>query len=82
MSMDLSQLPAPNVVLPLNFEAELLRLKTIMRDELRATMPEIDQVLELALESLPVPLPEEDVASAAPVVGEVSGVQLTESIKH
>ena len=52
MSMDLSQLPAPNVVLPLNFEAELLRLKTIMRDELRATMPEIDQVLELESEPL------------------------------
>ncbi len=42
----------------------------------------IDQVLELALESLPVPLPEEDLASAAPVVAEVSNVQLTESIKH
>ncbi len=52
MSTDLSQLPAPNVVRPLNFEAELLRLKTTMREELRATMPEIDQVLELESEPL------------------------------
>ncbi len=52
MSTDLSQLPAPNVVRPLNFEAELLRLKTTMREELRASMPEIDQVLELESEPL------------------------------
>lgn len=42
----------------------------------------IDQVLELALESLPVPLPEEDAAPAAGVSAPVSEVQLSDSIKH
>ena len=42
----------------------------------------IDQVLELALESLPVPLPEEDAAPATGVSAPVSEVQLSDSIKH
>lgn len=52
MSVDLSQLPAPNVVQPLNFEAELQRLKTIVREEMAGVEPEIDSIL--ALESEPL----------------------------
>lgn len=52
MSVDLSQLPAPNVVQPLDFEAELQRLKTIVREEMASVEPEIDTIL--ALESEPL----------------------------
>lgn len=52
MSVDLSQLPAPNVVQPLDFEAELARLKTIVREEMAEVEPEIDTIL--ALESEPL----------------------------
>ncbi|MDH0364245.1 baseplate assembly protein [Comamonas aquatica] len=52
MSVDLSQLPAPNVVQPLDFEAELARLKAIVREEMAAVEPEIDTIL--ALESEPI----------------------------
>ena len=48
MSVDLSLLPAPNVVQPLNFEAELSRIKTLVL----ADMPELSEVL--LLESEPV----------------------------
>lgn len=46
--IDLSQLPAPNVVQPLNFEAELLRLKNLVL----AQLPDLADAL--ALESEPV----------------------------
>lgn len=52
MSVDFSQLPAPNVVQPLDFEAELARLKAIVREEMAAVEPEIDSIL--ALESEPL----------------------------
>lgn len=52
MSVNLSELPAPNVVQPLNFEAELLRLKAIVREEMEGVEPEIDTIL--ALESEPL----------------------------
>lgn len=52
MSMDLSQLPAPNVVRPLDFEGELQRLKAIVREEMAGVEPEIDTIL--ALESEPL----------------------------
>lgn len=48
MSVDLSQLPAPNVVQPLDFEAELARIKTLVLTD----MPELAEVLQL--ESEPV----------------------------
>jgi phage-related baseplate assembly protein len=47
-SIDLSQLPAPNVVLPLDFEAELARLQALVL----ADLPELAEVL--ALESEPI----------------------------
>ena len=47
-SIDLSQLPAPNVVQPLDFEAELARLQALVL----ADLPEMAEVL--ALESEPV----------------------------
>lgn len=52
MSLDLSQLPAPNVVQPLDFEGELQRLKAIVREEMAGVEPEIDTIL--ALESEPL----------------------------
>lgn len=52
MSVDFSQLPAPNVVQPLDFEAELQRLKAIVREEMAGVEPEIDTIL--ALESEPL----------------------------
>lgn len=52
MSVDLSQLPAPKVVQPLDFEAELQRLKTIVREEMASVEPEIETIL--ALESEPL----------------------------
>lgn len=52
MSVDFSQLPAPNVVQPLDFEAELARLKAIVREELREAEPDIDTILELESEPL------------------------------
>lgn len=48
MSVDLSLLPSPNVVQPLNFEAELLRIKALVL----ADLPELADVLQL--ESEPV----------------------------
>ncbi|QXZ10270.1 baseplate J/gp47 family protein [Comamonas sp. Y33R10-2] len=48
MSVDLSQLPAPNVVQPLDFEAELVRIKNLVLTD----MPELADVLQL--ESEPV----------------------------
>ena len=42
----------------------------------------IDKVLELALESQPVPLPEDDVTAAPGVASAVAGVALSESVKH
>ena len=42
----------------------------------------IDKVLELALESLPIPLPEDEVASTVAVVVPPDGVVLPESVKH
>lgn len=48
MSVDLSQLPAPNVVQPLDFEAELARIKALVLTD----MPELAEVLQL--ESEPV----------------------------
>ena len=47
-SIDLSQLPAPNVVQPLDFEAELARLQALVL----AGLPELAEVL--ALESEPI----------------------------
>lgn len=47
-SIDLSQLPAPNVVQPLDFEAELARLQALVL----ASLPELAEVL--TLESEPV----------------------------
>jgi len=41
----------------------------------------IDKVLELALESLPIPLPEEDLTAAPVTAGAVTPV-LQESVKH
>lgn len=52
MSVDLSQLPPPNVVKPLNFEAELQRLKAIVREEMASVEPDIDSLLELESEPL------------------------------
>lgn len=48
MSVDFSQLPAPNVVQPLDFEAEFARIKTLVLQDL----PELEDVLQL--ESEPV----------------------------
>ena len=48
MSVDLSLLPPPNVVQPLNFEAELSRIKALVL----ADLPELAEVLDL--ESEPV----------------------------
>ncbi|MFG5777724.1 baseplate J/gp47 family protein [Comamonas sp. J-3] len=50
--IDLSTLPAPNVVLPLDYEATLAALKTRLADSMRAYVPAIDAVL--ALESDPL----------------------------
>ena len=52
MSVDLSLLPAPNVVQDLNFEAELQRLKAIVREEMADVEPEIDSILQLESEPL------------------------------
>lgn len=52
MSVDFSQLPAPNVVQPLDFEGELQRLKAIVREEMREAEPDIDSILELESEPL------------------------------
>lgn len=52
MSVDLSQLPAPNVVRPLDFEAELQRLKAMVRQEMAEAEPEIDTILSLESEPL------------------------------
>ncbi|OYT90590.1 MAG: endopeptidase La [Burkholderiales bacterium PBB3] len=41
----------------------------------------IDKVLELALESLPIPLPDEDLTNA-PVAGAIAQPPLQESVKH
>lgn len=46
MSVDFSQLPAPNVVQPLDFEAEFGRLKSLVVQD----MPELAEVLELESE--------------------------------
>ena len=43
--IDLSTLPAPNVVLPLDYEATLAALKTRLADSMRAYVPAIDAVL-------------------------------------
>jgi ATP-dependent Lon protease len=42
----------------------------------------IDKVLDIALESKPTPLPDEDVAAVAPASGEVGGTARGESVKH
>lgn len=48
MSVDLSQLPPPNVVRPLDFESELARLKARVLQE----MPELESVLQLESEPI------------------------------
>lgn len=50
MSVDLSQLPAPNVVLPLDFEAEFARLKAQVVADMADDYPEMADVLELESE--------------------------------
>lgn len=48
MSVDLSQLPPPNVVRPLDFEAELARLKALVLQDI----PELEGVLQLESEPI------------------------------
>jgi ATP-dependent Lon protease len=42
----------------------------------------IDKVLEVALESLPIPLPEEDVTVQPPAVASTTEAQVEGSVKH